>query len=242
MSLKYAPNDTETLLLLSLINMDLGKYTVAMATLQRAIELAPDYGRAYYNLGLVYEKLGVQELALENYLEAIRYKGDPNAYVEAGYIYMVSKEYDKARGILDESIKEGCFPFIAFYYLGYTEKMCGNDDKAREYFERAARSAEENILEDEENVHIKAYQAMALAAAGKNDEAVLILKGLELIQHEDGEVLYEMAQAFATLGDEIKAREFIGKSVTTHAGPSEKQININPHFDGILKISVDQAI
>jgi serine/threonine protein kinase/Flp pilus assembly protein TadD len=242
MSLKYAPNDTETLLLLSLINMDLGKYTVAMATLQRAIELVPDYGRAYYNLGLVYEKLGVHDLALENYLEAIKYKGDPNAYVEAGYIYMVSKEYDKARATLEESIIEGCFPFIAFYYLGYTEKMCQNVDKAREYFKKAAKSAEENVLEDEENVHIKAYQAMALAAAGKNDEAVLILKNLESIQHEDGEVLYEMAQAYATLGNEIKAREFIGKAVTTHAGPSEKQININPHFAGMLKVSVDKAV
>jgi serine/threonine protein kinase/Flp pilus assembly protein TadD len=242
MSLKYAPNDTETLLLLSLINMDMGKYTVAMATLQRAIELAPDYGRAYYNLGLVYEKLGVHDLALENYREAIKYKGDPNAYVEAGYIYMVSKEYDKARAILEDSIKEGCFPFIAFYYLGYTEKLCGNMEKALEYFDNAASSAEENVLEDEENVHIKAYQAMALTAAGKNDDAVLILKNLESIQHEDGEVLYEMAQAYATLGDEIKAREFIGRAVTTHAGPSEKQININPHFAGILKISVDKAI
>ena len=242
MSLKYAPNDTETLLLLSLINMDLKKYTVAMATLQRAIELAPDYGRAYYNLGLVYEKLGVRDLALENYQEAIKYKGDPNAYVEAGYIYMVNKEYDKARIILKESIEEGCFPFIAFYYLGYAEKMSGNSSVARKYFEEAAKSAEENILENEENVHVKAYLAMALAGAGKNNDAQSILKKLESVKHEDGEAFYEMAQAYANLGDEIKAREFIGKAVTTHAGPSEKQVNINPHFAGMLKVAVDKAI
>jgi serine/threonine protein kinase/Flp pilus assembly protein TadD len=242
MSLKYAPNDIETLLLLSLINMDLKKYTVAMATLQRAIELAPDYGRGYYNLGLVYEKLGVKERALESYLEAIKYKGDPNAYVEAGFLYMINGDYDKARSTLRESIKEGCFPFIAYYYLGYTAKMSGDNDKAVEYFGKSAASAEENILENEENIHVKAYQAMALSGAGENNSARSILRELEAIRHEDGEAFYEMAQAYANLEDEIKVREYIGKAINTHAGPSEKQINVNPHFTGMLNISVDEAV
>jgi len=242
MALKYSPNDTETLLLLSLINMDLKKYTVALATLQRAIELAPDYGRAYYNLGLVYEKLGVLELALENYLQAIKYKGDPNAYVEAGYIYLINQEYDKARATLEESIREGCFPFIAYYYLGYTEKMSGNSNKEDEYFKKSVKSAEENISEDEENIHVKAYLAMALSAAGKDSEAARILAELATIKHDDGEVYYEMAQAYANLDDEIKTREYIGKAINTHAGPSEKQVNINPHFVRLLKITVDKAI
>jgi tetratricopeptide (TPR) repeat protein len=98
-TLAYAPNDLETLLLLSLVNMDLRKYTVAMATLHRAIELAPDYGRAFYNLAAVYMKLGVIELA-------VKYKGDPNAYTDGAYAYIVNGEYDKAKKLLDKSIDE----------------------------------------------------------------------------------------------------------------------------------------
>ena len=66
-SLQLAPNDVETLLLIGLSRTYERKYTAAMATLQRATEISPDYGRAYYNLGLVYMKLGVLDIALENF-------------------------------------------------------------------------------------------------------------------------------------------------------------------------------
>jgi Flp pilus assembly protein TadD len=52
-ALQLAPTDTETMLLMSLLHTYRKQYTAALATLQRAVEIAPDYGRAYYNLGLV---------------------------------------------------------------------------------------------------------------------------------------------------------------------------------------------
>lgn len=241
MSLKFAPNDLETLLLLSLINMDLRKHTVAMATLQRAIELAPDYGRAYYNLGTVYLKLGVLEPALDNFQLAIKYKGDPNAYIEAAYVHYIYRDYDRAREKFKASIEAGFFPFVALYYLGKLEKDCGNADASLQYYTEAVQVAEEYEQKDQENPHIKAYLAMALAAVGEDERASSILQYLEGQGQGEGEILYSVARGYAVLEMESKVRELLKKAVVEHAGPTEKELAIDPHFTDSMLSFLEEA-
>ncbi len=233
MSLRYAPNDLETLLLLSLINMDLRKYTVAMATLQRAIELAPDYGRAHYNLGYVYYKLGVLDLALENFLLAAKYKGDPNACLYAGYAYLARREYDEAFESFEESKRVGYFPFIALYFQGYIEKLRGNGESAQKYFRSAIDICDNFQSRDRDNPHFKVYRALALAGLGENQEAVTLLADLENTVPIDGDTLAGIARGYAILGNIEKAQEFLKKALTEHDGPSDKEIATDPHFEKI---------
>jgi serine/threonine protein kinase/Tfp pilus assembly protein PilF len=229
-ALRFAPNDLETLLLLSLINMDQRKYTVAMATLKRSIELAPDYGRAYYNLGTVYLKLGVLELAQDNYLKAIKYRGDPNAGIDAAYVYIVNEECDKARPLLTEAVDAGNFSFVALYLLGFMEETRGEKEAASEYFKQAIEAAKECESKDERNPHIKAYRAMALASIGKKDESRAILEKLMEQDDKDGEVLHHIARGYSVLGDKSKVKELLDKALTEHAGPTEKELSFDPHF------------
>lgn len=230
LALRYAPNDLETLLLLSLSNMHLAKYTVAMATLQRALELAPDYGRAYYNLGRVYLKLGVLDLAIENFLQAIKYKGDPNALIEAGYIYLVQGDFGQARKYLMDSVQSNYFPFIAYYMLGYIERDDGNDRQAHEYFQQALKIAAEYEEKDQKNPHIKAFLAMALASTGEKEKAREVLNNLKDWQNFDGEALYNIARGYSLLGDNTKANDILRLAVEKHPGPTEKELSFDPHF------------
>lgn len=231
-ALRYAPNDLETLLLLSIINMDLRKYTVAMATLQRAIELAPDYGPAYQNLGTVYQKLGVLDLAQDNFLQAIKYKGDPNALIDAGYIDLLNGNYVKAREKLNESITEGFFPFIAYYLLARIEVKSDNTKKANEYFQKTIDSAEEWENKDQHkgNPHITAYRAIALASIGRNEKAESLLKQLETDGKDDGAILHNVARGYALLGDADKVVKMLKLALKEHAGPTEKEIIVDDHF------------
>lgn len=233
MSLKYAPNDLETLLLLSLINMDLRKYTVAMATLQRAIELAPDYGRAHYNLGHVYYRLGVFDLALESFQLAIKYKGDPNAYLSIGYIYLAKKEYDKAMEAFEESKRVGYFPFIALYFEGFAERLQGREESAKKYFLEAIETVHQCDSKDKDNPHFKAYCAMTLAALGEKEKAQIHLAELENSGSLNGQILLEIARGYAILGNAETARELIKRALAEHDGPSDKEIAIDPHFKSI---------
>jgi len=232
-ALRYAPNDLETLLLLSIINMDLRKYTVAMATLQRAIELAPDYGPAYQNLGTVYQKLGVLDLAQENFIQAVKYKGDPNALVDTGYIDMLNGDFAKARERLNESISEGFFPFIAYYLLGRIELKSVNTKKAEKYFQKTIESALEWENKDQHkgNPYITAYRAIALASIDKKDEAQTLLKQLEIDGRDDGAILHNVARGYALLGETHKTYEILKLAITEHAGPTEKEIDLDDHFE-----------
>lgn len=229
-SLELAPCDLETLLLLSILHMDTRKYTVAMATLQRAIELGPDYGRAYFLLGSTYLKLGVPDLALENFLLAAKYKGDPNCCIDAGYIYLVNKDYTSAEGKFRESIEAGYFPFVAYYYLGFLEKTRGNGDRAAEYFEKSIETGESSDSKGAMDLHIRAYRALARAGLGQAEQARELLGEVTAHPDLDGELLYEVARAYALLEDTPRAKEYVDRALQGHAGPTEKELKFDPHF------------
>ncbi|SYZ74326.1 conserved hypothetical protein [Candidatus Zixiibacteriota bacterium] len=241
-SLKYAPNDLETLLLLSLINMDLKKYTPAMATLNRALELAPDYGRAYYNLGLVYLKLGVLEPALANLLLAVKYKGDPSAQIDAGYVHLLMRDFDNARRQFNNAIKAGCFSFVANYFLGLIDKLQDKKTQAVNHFNLAIEEIVELSDQDKDNANFVSYLAMAYAGAGEWSLSQATISKLDVNPSIDGSILYNMARAYALMDDRIRAREFLEKSFAEHAGPSEKEAALDPHFFDVISIPDSNAM
>jgi serine/threonine protein kinase/tetratricopeptide (TPR) repeat protein len=232
-ALEMAPTDLETLLLLSLISIDQRNYTPAVATLQRAIELGPDYGRAYYNLGTVYLRLGVLELALENFESAIKFKGDPNCFIDAGLVHLIQKQYGSARKRFEESIAEGYLPFVAHYFIGLSERLQNHTDGAVRSFEATLQLTDQSTNIGEVNLHILVYRAMALAGLERFDESRAILDSLAETTGEQGEILFDMARCYALLGEQTTAQSYIGRACVAHAGPSEREARLDPHFIGM---------
>ncbi len=229
-ALELAPTDLETLLLLGLLYLDMRKFTLAMATLQRAVELGPDYGRAYYYLGIVFTKLGVPDIAVENLQLAIKYKGDPNSYIDAGYADMVLRNYGRAKTFFCESLERGYMPFIALYFLGLICLIQGDQEMATGYFEDSSRSAEDYLARDPTNCHVASYRALALAASGRKTEAIEILERMSNNPACQGDLLHNVARCYALLGDKEKAELFKTKAIGHHAGPTLKELEGDPHF------------
>jgi eukaryotic-like serine/threonine-protein kinase len=229
-SLELAPTDLETLLLLSLIHMDEKRFTVAISTLQRAIELGPDYGRAYYNLGTVYMKLGVLEAALENFLQAIKFKGDPNCYIDAGYICLVTGDLLGARQRFEESIAAGYMSFVSHYMLGYVAGMQGDATEATWQYRRVLELTRPPDGSPTTDIHQLGYQALAHAGLGERQAATDILEALGPNATNSGEVLADIARAWAVLGEHQKAQLALHQAFAAHAGPTEKEIAPDPHF------------
>jgi serine/threonine protein kinase/Tfp pilus assembly protein PilF len=229
-ALELAPTDLETLLLISLKYRDMGKYTLAMATLQRAIELGPDYGRAYFTLGTVYMKLGVVELALDNFLLAIKYEGDVNSYVDAGYAYMLQKKYVQAEEKFDESIKKGFLPFSAYYYKGLMKKFEGKNNPAEVEFRKAIDAADEYFKKDPEHNVFLGYKILALAQISKKSEVLALLEECKKLCAHSGEGYHLMARVYSVLGDREKTEYYKNLALKEHAGPSKKELNLDPHF------------
>lgn len=229
MTLSLAPTDLETLLLISLVYMDEKKYPLAMATLSRAIELGPDYGRAYYSLGEVYFKLGVLDKALENLELAAKFKGDPNCYVLAAAIHMINDDLDLAESEFRKAIDEGCMAIEGFYGIGFVEKLRGNEKVAMEHFRKAVNEARECEKNDPNNHFLISMKAMALASAGEIDEATEVLERLAAEASEKGDILHNIARAHAIMGNEDLAENFRRLALVKHAGPTVKELTLDPY-------------
>ncbi len=231
-ALELAPTDLETLLLIGLIYLDTGKYTMALATLQRAIELGPDYGRAYYGIGTVYMKLGVFDLALENLVTAVELGGDPNSLIDAGYLSLVKGDVDGAIRYFNSSIEANHLPFVSLYYLGFIENRRADHDAANRYFSRAVALVDQCEGRDSGDCHAVSYKVLALAASGCDSEARAILSELAPRCENEGEILINVARAYAVLGDRENARQFVESATGAHAGPTHAEVAIDPHFEG----------
>ncbi|KPL26452.1 MAG: hypothetical protein AMS23_01685 [Bacteroides sp. SM1_62] len=82
-----------------------GNYLDAVEQLTRAIELQPDYDRAYLARADAYEKLGMLREAAEDYDRAATFLDKkPEVFYEAGRLYYELADYDKAIDRLDKSI------------------------------------------------------------------------------------------------------------------------------------------
>ena len=240
-ALQLAPSDSETLLLIGQLHTYERRYTAAMATLQRAVEIEPDYGRAYYNLGLAYQKLGVLSVALENFTLACKYGGDPNCYVDAGWIFLLLRDYKQARCAFEMSVSKGDFPFIARYCLGFLERMCGDGQLARKYFSQVIDELEHTDFSDRENVQIQGYYAMALAGAGRFDDARTQLRDILKVDHLIGDVLLNVARSYALMGDIDQATDCLQRAVISSPGPTENEISLDPHFREVPLVSSQRS-
>ncbi|MDF1543854.1 MAG: protein kinase [bacterium] len=229
-ALSLAPTDLETHLLLGLLAIDQGQLSVAVSTLQRAIELGPDYGRAHYQLGVAYNKLGVTEKALAAFNAAITHQGDPNSLIEAGYIHMIRKEYDKAREMFAKSIKNGHFGFAAQYWLGFSSLLQGNEETADEEFNQALEMVNEYDLKDPNNLPLVAYKGMILAGLKNRSAAILVLEQVENDPDLDPDSRYIVARAYALIDESERMEHHLKLTLEAKGGPTRKEVDHDPHF------------
>ena len=230
-ALELAPADLETLLLIGLIHTESNRFTAAMATLERAIELGPDYGRAHYSLGVVYMRLGEPQKALPRFEMSAKYEGDPNSYIDAGYVHLVEGNYEAAAELFRKSISDKLMSFIGWYYLGFMEFRENERSASKNSLLKCVAIIDGNAAGGQEpNFHAEAYKACALALMGNSTESLELIARLEKTEGLTGEVFYFMARAQAILGDETASRLMLQKTFDDFDGPTIKEARLDPHF------------
>ncbi|WP_342362944.1 tetratricopeptide repeat protein [Terrarubrum flagellatum] len=89
----------------NLLNDDPKKGAQAQDAYETALRLAPDYPEAHNNLGIVFERAGRLEDALQNYKRATELKPDYfEAFYNLGYLYVSLERHDEAILALSQSI------------------------------------------------------------------------------------------------------------------------------------------
>ena len=126
------------------INADEGQFLYgahrpedAIARLQRAIELSPDFGQPHQTLALVYTQLGKMSDALAETRIALKLDPhNPATMAEAGYVLAEAGKREEAESLLAElgkGVRQGWAPPIqpAFIYVGL-----GETDQALDVLEK----------------------------------------------------------------------------------------------------------
>jgi Flp pilus assembly protein TadD len=143
----YGQRRHVTLFNMALIYQALGDPDTAEARLRKAIELQPDYARAYTNLALIVAAGGKTPEAAALLHRAVEL--DPRleeARTNLGYILILLGRTQEAIGVLKESLEMNPKDAKALYDLGIAYDKAGNGEKASECFEKVLFRAPEDVM------------------------------------------------------------------------------------------------
>ncbi len=118
---------------------------------QRAIEINPDYGKAYYNMGIAYNNMGIayNELkeyknAIDAYERAIEINPDyGKAYCNMGNAYNELKEYQNAIDAYERAIEINPYDDWAYYGMETSYNKLNEPKKAMNVHEKHQKILEQ---------------------------------------------------------------------------------------------------
>ncbi len=176
---------------------------------KRAIELDPNFARAYAALGMAYNNLGESSTASENFRKAFelrdRVSDRERFYIEAAYYSFVTGEMDKA----DQTYKQ--------WSQEYPGDTAPHNNLALNYeslgqFEGAAEESRAAIAISPESVWGYGNLVSAYLALDRIDEAKSVYRQTT-DRHVDNQTLHGMAYALAFLqGDEAALKQMVEES------------------------------
>jgi tetratricopeptide (TPR) repeat protein len=115
-----------------------GRFEQAIETLNKAVEIDPNFPRAHFRLGNVYEQKGLPEKAIAEFTEAVRLSGGDSSYEGSlGHAYALAGNAEQARRILGLLKQRSGRQYVPAYAVALIYAGLGDRDAAFEWLEKA---------------------------------------------------------------------------------------------------------
>ncbi|MCZ6776750.1 MAG: tetratricopeptide repeat protein, partial [Ignavibacteria bacterium] len=173
----------------------LGHYDEAVASLNRAVDLKPDYAEAYYELGRIYTVKQQVDMAINYYRMAVQHMPDEPTFLEGLGMALADGGYpEEAARILEKSLQVDKQNPRTYHYLGNLYAISFQQpEKALSYYQRSV------VLEpDSPKVYINLGNTFTLL--GKYTEAVKSYKRELRYQPKSPEVFVNLGRVYALMG------------------------------------------
>jgi serine/threonine protein kinase/Tfp pilus assembly protein PilF len=232
-ALEIRPSDQESYLVLGIAYLDKKEYPQAEKMFFKALEIAPDYTKAYYHVGNYYQKQGKFDQALKMYQKCIKAGGDPNVYLDMGWVYLLEGDFEKAAISFKKSIELRYFEFLANYWLGLVFKIQGKGKEAKDYYEHCIELSNKLLLEDPENPYVHSTLGLANTSLGDHQKGTQQGEHAVFLDPENGAILYDLARIYALQNQPDKAIQTLEKALDKCLSPSPIEAKLDPHFKSL---------
>lgn len=164
--LERHPLNIDALNICAVAATNLQDYAKAMALYRTALTYDPKNGAIHHNFGVLLEKLGVLDEALEHLDRSLELQPDfPEAYINRGNILDELGRTEDALDMYDEALRRMPDAAEAYYNKGYALNRLARFDEAVESFEHALKANPA----DSASMNGMGY---ALSGLGRDAEAV----------------------------------------------------------------------
>ncbi len=202
-ALALGPEDPETLVLISNFLTENNRVEEAVPILREVTRTHPNYPFAHWELSYAYRYAGILNPSIEEGERALQLYPNITGHLFNSYLY--AGQYQK----FIESLPSRQDAYFVFYRgLGYY--YLKNFDQAIVFFDRAYEL-------DSSAIVTRIGKALSLAGAGKNRQALNLLKAIDAKVEDggasDGEISYKLAETYAVLGDTPSALHKLRASI-----------------------------
>ena len=129
------PDNFYALHYLGILYIQTGQYDLAIAYIEKAVQIITTDSHAYYNLGIAFQGKGRLDDAIASYQKALQLNPESaDAYVNLGITYKEKGQLDEAITSYRKAIEINPDIIAARYNLGYLLQKKGNIDEAIECY------------------------------------------------------------------------------------------------------------
>jgi tetratricopeptide (TPR) repeat protein len=171
----------------------------AIAHLQKAVKIYPQYSKAYVNMAVLYLRLNKTAEAETSFRKAVEANGANVAAKQSlGYFCLAVNRPNDALPTLRAALSQEPDNARSAYYLGETLFRLGQKEEAEEHLRKA--------VESDGSLYFAAYRLATLCAGrGLYREALVLVRGIAEMQHP-GIADDNLQQLAAALENELQRR------------------------------------
>ena len=213
------PDNINALHLLGLVKYQKNDSKEAIRLIQKAIELNPKIAVFYGNLGMVYDKLGLEEESIKSFEKAIEidcnYPNSYTAYYNLGISFMNKREFEKSLKYFDKTIELNKDFFDAYWNRGLALLALGRFQEGfRDYEYRFKKKSptDSRVFNKPQwdGSCLKGKRILILSEQGFGDN-IQFARYIPLIKEKGVYVLLECKKELIKLFEQLGINEFVKK-------------------------------